>query len=217
LIKLSELGQRFINMSESDRRVALRTLSPEQQAVVKETARDALYNRLATMDDIGMARMLTGSKQNRDLLDFVATTPEAAAQAAMRIKQERQLQDFARNINPNIGSRTARTSAAAGAGVDQLARTEQVAQFAMGNAASRFLTLLNLAGGRLRGLTPNARADMARMLTEMNPQQQMQILDRLDLEDQRLLRETAAREAKKAQSVQFGGRLPGLLSQEERK
>ena len=58
---------------------------------------------------------------------------------------------------------------------------------------------------------------MARMLTEMNPQQQMQILDRLDLEDQRLLREAAAREAKKAQSVQFGGRLPGLLSQEERK
>lgn len=217
LIKLSELGQRFINMSESDRRVALRALSPDQQAVVRETARDSLYNRLATMDDAGMARMLTGSKQNRDLLDFVAITPEAASQAAMRIKQERQLQDFARNINPNLGSRTARTSAAAGAGVDQLARTEQVAQFAMGNAASRFMTLLNIAGGRLRGLTPNARADMARMLTEMNPQQQIQILDRLDLEDQRLLREAAERETKKKQSVQFGGRLPGLLSQEERK
>jgi hypothetical protein len=216
LIKLSELGQKFINMSESDRKVALRALDPSQQSIVRETARDALYNRLATMDDAGMARMLTGSKQNRDLLEFVAATPEQAAQAALRIKQERQLQEFARNINPNIGSRTARTSAAAGAGVDQLARTEQVAQFAMGNSASRFMTLLNLAGGRLRGLTPNVRQDMAKMLTEMNPEQQMQILNRLDLEDQRLLRETAERETKKVRSTQLGGRLPGLLTSEER-
>ena len=78
------------------------------------------------------------------------------------------------------------------------------------------MTLLNLAGGRLRGLTPNVREDMAKMLTEMNPQEQMRILERLDLEDQRLLRETAQRETKRAQSVQFGGRLPGLLSSEER-
>jgi len=216
LIKLSELGQRFINMSESDRKVALRALDPEKQRIVRDTARDALYNRLATMDDAGLARSLTGTKQNRDLLEFVAASPEQAAEAVLRIKQERQLREFASNINPNIGSRTARTSAAAGAGVDQLARTEQVAEFAMGNAASRFMTLLNLAGGRLRGLTPNVREDMAKMLTEMNPQEQMRILERLDLEDQRLLRETAKRETKRAQSVQFGGRLPGLLSSEER-
>lgn len=216
LIKLSELGQRFINMSESDRKVALRALDPEKQRIVRDTARDALYNRLATMDDASLARSLTGTKQNRDLLEFVAASPEQAAEAVLRIKQERQLREFASNINPNIGSRTARTSAAAGAGVDQLARTEQVAQFAMGNAASRFMTLLNLAGGRLRGLTPNVREDMAKMLTEMNPQEQMRILERLDLEDQRLLRETAQRETKRAQSVQFGGRLPGLLSSEER-
>lgn len=216
LIKLSELGQRFINMSESDRKVALRALDPEKQRIVRDTARDALYNRLATMDDASLARALTGTKQNRDLLEFVAASPEQAAEAVLRIKQERQLREFASNINPNIGSRTARTSAAAGAGVDQLARTEQVAEFAMGNAASRFMTLLNLAGGRLRGLTPNVREDMAKMLTEMNPQEQMRILERLDLEDQRLLRETAQRETKRAQSVQFGGRLPGLLSSEER-
>lgn len=216
LIKLSELGQRFINMSESDRKVALRALDPEKQRIVRDTARDALYNRLATMDDASLARSLTGTKQNRDLLEFVAASPEQAAEAVLRIKQERQLREFASNINPNIGSRTARTSAAAGAGVDQLARTEQVAEFAMGNAASRFMTLLNLAGGRLRGLTPNVREDMAKMLTEMNPQEQMRILERLDLEDQRLLRETAQRETKRAQSVQFGGRLPGLLSSEER-
>ena len=216
LIKLSELGQRFINMSESDRKVALRALDPEKQRIVRDTARDALYNRLATMDDAGLARALTGTKQNRDLLEFVAASPEQAAEAVLRIKQERQLREFASNINPNIGSRTARTSAAAGAGVDQLARAEQATEFVMGNAASRFMTLLNLAGGRLRGLTPNVREDMAKMLTEMNPQEQMRILERLDLEDQRLLKESTKREAKKAQSTQFGGRLPGLLTSEER-
>lgn len=215
LIKMSNLGKQFINMSQSDRAVAIRKLDPDQLNVVRDTARDALYNRLATMDDAGMARALTGSKQNRDLLDFLAVSPEAAAQAALRIKQERQLQDFARNINPNIGSRTARTTAAAGGGVDQLARAEQATQLAMGNAASRFMTLLNIAGGRLRGLTPDVREDMARMLTEMNPQQQMQILDRLDLEDRRLMQETAARAARRTRDVQFGGRVPGLLSTEE--
>jgi hypothetical protein len=215
LIKMSNLGKQFINMSQSDRAVAIRKLDPDQLNVVRDTARDALYNRLATMDDAGMARALTGSKQNRDLLDFLAVSPEAAAQAALRIKQERQLQEFARNINPNIGSRTARTTAAAGGGVDQLARTEQATQLAMGNAASRFMTLLNIAGGRLRGLTPGVREDMARMLTEMNPQQQMQILERLDIEDRRLIQETAARSAKRTRDVQFGGRVPGLLSTQE--
>jgi hypothetical protein len=215
LIKLSELGQKFINMSESDRKVALRALDPDKLEVVRGTARDALYNRLATMDDAGMARMLTGSKQNRDLLDFLAVSPEAAAQAALRIRQERQLQEFARNINPNIGSRTARTSAAAGAGVDQLARTEQATEFVMGNNASRFMTLLNLAGGRLRGLTPNVREDMARMLTTIPPQDQLRILERLDLEDQRLLREAVERSNKRTKSVQRGARIPGLLSAEE--
>jgi hypothetical protein len=215
LIKLSELGQKFINMSESDRKVALRALDPDKLEVVRGTARDALYNRLATMDDAGMARMLTGSKQNRDLLEFLAVSPEAAAQAALRIRQERQLQEFARNINPNIGSRTARTSAAAGAGVDQLARTEQVTEFVMGNNASKFMTLLNLAGGRLRGLTPNVREDMARMLTTISPQDQLRILERLDLEDQRLLREAVERSNKRTKSVQRGARIPGLLSAEE--
>lgn len=217
LIRLSELGQKFSAMSESDRKVALRALSPEQQAVVRDTARDAFYNNLARMDDAGMARALVSSKQNRDFLNFIAETPEQAAQAAMRIRQERQLQEFARKINPNIGPDTARRMAAGGAGVDQLARTEQVAQFAMGNSASRFMTLLNIAGGRLRGLTPAVREDMARMLTQMDPQQQMAVLDRLDIEDRKLMQDAAARAAKKIGSVQFGGRLPGLLStQEER-
>jgi hypothetical protein len=215
IIKLSELGQKFINMSESDRKVAMRALDPEKLDIVRTTARDALYNRLATMDDASMARILTSSKQNRDLLQFLAVTPEAAAQAAMRLKQERQLQEFARNINPNLGSRTARTTAAAGGGVDQLARTEQVAEFAMGNAASRFMTLLNMAGGRLRGLTPAVREDMARMLTTIPPQDQLRILDRLDLEDQRLMREAVQRADKRMKSVQRGARAPGLLSTEE--
>jgi len=217
LIRLSELGQKFSAMSESDRKVALRALSPEQQSVVRDTARDAFYNNLARMDDAGMARALVSSKQNRDFLDFIAETPEQAAQAALRIKQERRLQEFARKINPNIGSDTARRMAAGGAGVDQLARTEQVAQFAMGNSASRFMTLLNIAGGRLRGLTPAVREDMARMLTQMDPQQQMAVLDRLDIEDQKLMRDAATRVAKKVGSVQFGGRLPGLLSTQEEK
>lgn len=217
LIRLSELGQKFSAMSESDRKVALRALSPEQQSVVRDTARDAFYNNLARMDDAGMARALVSSKQNRDFLNFIAETPEQAAQAALRIKQERRLQEFARKINPNIGPDTARRMAAGGTGVDQLARTEQVAQFAMGNSASRFMTLLNIAGGRLRGLTPAVREDMARMLTQMDPQQQMAVLDRLDIEDRKLMQDAATRAAKKIGSVQFGGRLPGLLStQEER-
>lgn len=216
LIKLSQLGQQFINMSESARKVALRGLDPEKLDVVRSTARDALFNRLASADDVGLAKMLTASKQNRDLLEFLAVSPEQAAQAALRIRQERQLQEFSRAINPNIGSRTARTMAAAGEGVDQLAGAERATQFLSGNAASRFMTMLNIAGGRLRGLTPGAREDMARMLTELEPQQQMQILDRLDLEDQRLMREAVDRANKRMRSVQTGARIPGLLSTEER-
>jgi hypothetical protein len=215
LIKLSQLGQQFINMSESARKVALRGLDPDKLEVVRGTARDALFNRLASADDIGLAKMLTSSKQNRDLLEFLAVSPEQAAQAALRIRQERQLQEFSRAINPNIGSRTARTMAAAGEGVDQLANAERATQFLGGNAASRFMTLLNIAGGRLRGLTPGVREDMARMLTELDPQQQMQILGRLDLEDQRLMKESIARANKRMRSVQTGARIPGLLTAEE--
>jgi hypothetical protein len=58
---------------------------------------------------------------------------------------------------------------------------------------------------------------MARMLTQMDPQQQMAVLDRLDIEDQKLMRDAANRVAKKVGSVQFGGRLPGLLSTQEEK
>lgn len=216
LIKLSKLGERFINMSQSERATTLRGLPPDKLDVLRETARDALYNRLATMNDAGIARALVGSRQNRDMLEFLAISPEAAAQAAMRIRDERKLQEFARNVNPNLGSRTARTTAAAGGGVDQLARAEQVTQFVSGGAASRLMTMLNMAQGRLRGLTPAVREDMARMLTEVDPQQQRAILARLSDEDRRLLQEAAARQFKLGQSVQFGGRLPGLLSTDER-
>jgi hypothetical protein len=216
LIKLSELGQRFQNMPQSDRATALRGLTPDQVGVVRDTARDTFYNRLASMDDASLARALTSSRQNRDLLEFLAVSPDAAAQAALRIKAERQLQEFSRNVNPNLGSRTARTTAAAGGGVDQLARAEQAAEFVSGNTASRLMTFLNMAQGRLRGLTPAVREDMARMLTEIDPQQQRAILQRLSAEDRKLLQEDAARQLKRFESVQFGGRLPGLLSTEER-
>lgn len=215
LIKLSELGQRFQNMPQSDRATALRGLTPDQVGVVRDTARDTFYNRLASMDDAGLARALTSSRQNRDLLDFLAVSPDAAAQAALRIKQERQLQEFARNINPNMGSRTARTQAAAGGGVDQLARAEQTAEFVSGGAASRLMTILNMAQGRLRGLTPAVRADMARMLVQTDPEQQAQILSRLRMEDQLLMREEMQRAQRRLQDVQFGARVPGLLSTEE--
>jgi hypothetical protein len=215
LIKLSELGQRFQNMPQSDRATALRGLTPDQVGVVRDTARDTFYNRLASMDDAGLARALTSSRQNRDLLDFLAVSPDAAAQAALRIKQERQLQEFARNINPNMGSRTARTQAAAGGGVDQLARAEQTAEFVSGGAASRLMTILNMAQGRLRGLTPAVRADMARMLVQTDPEQQAQILSRLRAEDQLLMREEMERARRRLQDVQFGARVPGLLSTEE--
>ncbi len=215
LIKLSELGGRLINMTESDRQVALRGLSPEKLDVVRASARDTLYNRLASANDAGLARMLTSSKQNRDMLDFLAVSPEQAAQAALRIKQERQLQEFARNINPNIGSRTARTQAAAGEGVDQLANAERLTQLASGSPAAQFMTFLSLAGGRLRGLTPGSRADMARMLVQTDPEQQAQILSRLRMEDQLLMREEMERARRRLQDVQFGAKVPGLLSTEE--
>ncbi len=215
LIKLSELGGRLINMTESDRQVALRGLSPEKLDVVRASARDTLYNRLASADDTGLARMLTSSKQNRDMLDFLAVSPEQAAQAALRIKQERQLQEFARKINPNIGSRTERTRAAAGGGVDQLANAERLTQFAAGGPAAQFMTFLNLAGGRLRGLTPESRADMARMLVQTDPEQQAQILSRLRMEDQLLMREEMERARRRLQDVQFGAKVPGLLSTED--
>jgi len=215
LIKLSELGKRLINMPESDRQVALRGLSPEKLEVVRASARDTLYNRLASANDAGLANMLTSSKQNRDMLDFLAVSPEQAAQAALRIRQERQLQEFARNINPNIGSRTARTQAAAGEGVDQLANAERLTQLASGSPAAQFMTFLSLAGGRLRGLTPGSRADMARMLVQTDPEQQAQILSRLRAEDQLLMREEMERARRRLQDVQFGAKVPGLLSVEE--
>jgi len=215
LIKLSKLGEQFMDMSESARKVAIRGIDPSKLEVVRATARDVLYNRLAKADDAGLARMLTSSKQNRDLLEFLAVSPEQAAQAALRLRQERRLRDFAGAINPNIGSRTARAMAAAGEGVDQLASAERATQFLGGNAASRFMTLLNIAGGRLRGLTPGAREDMAKMLTTLDPQQQLQVIGRLDLEDQRLMREAINRANKRLRSVQTGARIPGLLTTEE--
>ena len=215
LIKLSELGGRLINLTESDRQVALRGLSPEKLEVVRASARDTLYNRLASANDAGLANMLTSSKQNRDMLNFLAVSPEEAAQAALRIRQERKLQEFARNINPNTGARTARTQAAAGQGVDQLANAEQLTQLASGSTAARVMTLLNLAGGRLRGLTPKSRADMARMMVQTDPDQQAQILSRLRTEDQLLMREEMERARRRLQDVQFGAKVPGLLSTEE--
>jgi hypothetical protein len=53
------------------------------------------------------------------------------------------------------------------------------------------------------------------MLTTIPPQDQLRILERLDLEDQRLLREAVERSNKKTKSVQRGARIPGLLSAEE--
>lgn len=215
LIKLSKIGEQFVDMSESARKVSTRGLDPSKLEVVRSTARSMFYDRLARADDASLARMLTSTKQNRDLLEFLAVSPEQAAQAALRLRQERRLREFAGAINPNIGSRTARTMAAAGDGVDQLAGAERATQFLSGNAASRFMTLLNIAGGRLRGLTPGAREDMARMLTTLDPQQQLQVLGRLDIEDQRLMKEAVARANQRLRSVQTGARIPGLLTTEE--
>jgi hypothetical protein len=77
------------------------------------------------------------------------------------------------------------------------------------------MTILNLAGGRLRGLTPEARADMARMLTTIDPEQQRRILERLKVEDQLLMREEIGRAQRRLGDVQFGAKVPGLLSTED--
>jgi hypothetical protein len=77
------------------------------------------------------------------------------------------------------------------------------------------MTILNMAQGRLRGLTPSVREDMARMLVQTDPEQQAQILSRLRAEDQLLMREEMQRAQRRLQDVQFGARVPGLLSTEE--
>lgn len=215
LLKLSELGTQIINMTESQRATALRKLAPDQQEIVKQTTRDALFNRLASMRDTAMASSLLSSKQMRDLLNFVAVTPEAAAQAALRIKQERQLMDFARQVNPNLGSRTARSMAAQGAGVDQLANAEASARLAMGGAGERVMMIYNSIAGRLRGMTPEVREQVADMLMTVNPAQQQAIVSRLSAEEQRIAAELLRRRMQQAQIAARAGRVPGLLSEEQ--
>lgn len=215
LIKLSELGTQVMNMTESQRATALRKLDPEKQEIVKQTARDALFNRLASMRDTAMASSLLSSKQMRDFLDFVSVTPEAAAQAAMRLRQERQLMDFARQVNPNLGSRTARSMAAQGMGVDQLATAEATTRFAMGGMGERAMMIYNTLSGRLRGMTPEVREQVADMLMSVDPVQQQAIIARLSDEEQRLATEALRRRMQQAQTAARAGRVPGLLSEEQ--
>jgi hypothetical protein len=53
------------------------------------------------------------------------------------------------------------------------------------------------------------------MLVQTDPEQQAQILSRLRAEDQLLMREEMQRAQRRLQDVQFGARVPGLLSTEE--
>lgn len=215
LLKLSELGTQIINMTESQRATALRKLAPDQQEIVKQTTRDALFNRLASMRDTAMASSLLSSKQMRDLLNFVSVTPEAAAQAALRIRQEKQLMDFARQVNPNLGSRTARSMAAQGAGVDQLAAAEASTRFALGGTGERAMMIYNSISGRLRGMTPEVREQVADMLMTVDPVQQQAIISRLSDEEQRIAAEALRRRMQQTQIAARAGRVPGLLSEEQ--
>jgi hypothetical protein len=215
LLKLSELGTQLMNMTESQRATALRKLAPEQQQIVKETARDALFNRLATMKDVSIASNLLSNKQTRDFLEFVSITPEAAAQAALRLRQERGLMDFARQVNPNLGSRTARSMAAQGAGVDQLATAEASTRFALGGMGERAMMIYNTLSGRLRGMTPEVREQVADMLMTVDPVQQQSIIARLSKEEQTLAAEALRRRMQQAQTAARAGRTPGLLSEEQ--
>jgi hypothetical protein len=56
---------------------------------------------------------------------------------------------------------------------------------------------------------------MARMLTTVNPEQQRRILERLKVEDQLLMREEIGRAQRRLGDVQFGAKVPGLLSTED--
>lgn len=215
LIELAEMGKKLLSLPQSSRQAQIAKLSPDEQVVVQRTALDALYNKLARMNDTSMANYLLDKAEGREALAFLGVTPEVAAQAAMRIRQERDLFRFAGRIDPNVGSATARREAAKGEGEDQVAAAQAGTRFVLGGTGERAGMILNFIRGKLQGMTPETRAEIARMMMAVDPQDQARVLQELAAEERKLLIDAMQRGERGRQISAAGARIPGLLTGEE--
>jgi hypothetical protein len=215
LIELAETGKKILTMNQSSRMSMINKLSPDEQLVVRRTALDALYNKLARMDDASMGNYLLNKSEGREALAFLGLTPEIAAQAAMRIRQERDLARFAGRVDPKIGSATARREAAKGEGEDQVAAAQAGTRFVLGGTGEKASMILNFIRGKLQGMTPDTRARMAEMLMAVDPKDQARVLQELAAEERKLLQDAMQRAQRSRQASRVGARVPGLLTGEE--
>lgn len=215
LIELAEAGKKLLTMNQSSRMSMINKLSPDEQVVVKRTALDALYNKLARMDDASIGNYLLNKSEGREALAFLGITPELAAQAAMRIRQERDLARFAGRVDPNVGSATARREAAKGEGEDQVAAAQAGTRFILGGTGEKASMILNFIRGKLQGMTPETRARMAEMLMAVDPKDQARVFQELEAEERRLLQDALQRAQRSRKASSVGARVPGLLTGEE--
>jgi len=215
LIELAETGKKLLTMSQSSRMSMIGRLSPEEQLVVRRTALDALHNKLARMDDASIGNYLLNKTEGREVLSFLGTTPELAAQAAMRIRKERDLARFAGRVDPNIGPSTSRRESAKGEGEDQVAAAQAGTRFILGGTGEKAGMILNFLRGKLQGMTPDTRTRMAEMLMAVDPQDQQRVLQELGAEERRLLQDAMIRAQRSRKASTVGARVPGLLTGEE--
>ena len=215
LIELAETGKKLLTMSQSSRMSMIGRLSPEEQLVVRRTALDALHNKLAKMDDASIGNYLLNKTEGREVLSFLGTTPELTAQAAMRIRKERDLARFAGRVDPNIGAPTARRESAKGEGEDQVAAAQAGTRFILGGTGEKAGMILNFLRGKLQGMTPDTRTRMAEMLMAVDPQDQQRVLQELGAEERRLLQDAMIRAQRSRKASTVGARVPGLLTGEE--
>lgn len=215
LIELAETGKKLLTMSQSSRMSMIGRLSPEEQLVVRRTALDALHNKLAKMDDASIGNYLLNKTEGREVLSFLGTTPELTAQAAMRIRKERDLARFAGRVDPNIGPSTSRRESAKGEGEDQVAAAQAGTRFILGGTGEKAGMILNFLRGKLQGMTPDTRTRMAEMLMAVDPQDQQRVLQELGAEERRLLQDAMIRAQRSRKASTVGARVPGLLTGEE--
>lgn len=215
LIELAETGKKLLTMSQSSRMSMIGRLSPEEQLVVRRTALDALHNKLARMDDASIGNYLLNKTEGREVLSFLGTTPELTAQAAMRIRKERDLARFAGRVDPNIGPSTSRRESAKGEGEDQVAAAQAGTRFILGGTGEKAGMILNFLRGKLQGMTPDTRTRMAEMLMAVDPQDQQRVLQELGAEERRLLQDAMIRAQRSRKASTVGARVPGLLTGEE--
>lgn len=215
LVRFAELGERLATMSASERERALRGLAPEAIQIVRRNARATLWDQMARMRDGGIPGALSSSENSRWLLNFISDSPAEAEKLAARLKGEMDLREYATKIDPNKGADTGRRLAAQGQGVDQLEKFETGSRFALGGNAERVAMLFNVFSGRLRGLTEGTRAEAAKMLMALDPDEQFQVLSRLSAEERKLAQEAVDRARRSQRDFAFGTRIPGLLNGED--